>query len=508
MPPTPRMPTLNTTLLEAALNAQKEPGLGISRVNTAASIRSPIVEDEPMEDYAVPFGDDLEDWNEKLGLMWNQIMDQGRYSTSASYTNVQVLMLSHDAAEGNDDLNVKQEMSDLERVFKDTYNFGVTRRVIKKNNKMHKRSQAQVNAIVANWAYKHDGTSTLLIVYFAGHGVPSDSGELELVGRQELTHQVGAGFNKVVWDYTERNLHYLIADVLQIFDCCYAGTMSGEHKDEDQTIEFLAACSGEELTRKPGPESFTSALIWSLGELARQGGRFTVSHLLQRIQKAPNFPANQQHPMLIRRARKPRHQRIIIHTLDRSDAKSAAKSPSPGLPEDSSQRRRHSEEQYVLDLKFAFHSWPTDQDIRHLAQDLNTSVIARKLPMSYISWGGITPKQAIARQVVATWRALRSPPMKREREDDSDDYDVSKKQLMKKAVTDLENIGEQVGHIGEQMHQYHDEDVQRSHHLLKDLVHKVRSIPNGKIEEQSIGEVLALPVTPASDATGDTMSTN
>ena len=502
MPPAPIMPTLRTNSLLAALNAQQDaPAIGISRVNTSVSLtRSPIVEDDAIEDYHVPYGDSLEDWNEKLGLMWNEIMDKGRYSTSASYTNIQVLMLSHDAAEGNDDLNVKQEMGDLERVFKDTYNFGVTRHVIKKYNKMHKRSQAQVNAIVAHWAYKHDGPSTLLIVYFAGHGVPSDSGELELVGRQELTHQVGAGFNKVVWDNTERNLHYLIADVLQIFDCCYAGTMSGEHKDEDQTIEFLAACSGEELTRKPGPESFTSALVWSLEELARQGGRFTVNHLLHKIKTAPNFPTNQQHPKLIRRARKPRHQRIIIHTLDNADANSAER---PSV-DDSKQARRPSEEQYVLDLKFAFHSWPTDQDIGNLGHDLNTSVITRKLPMSYISWGGITTKQAIARRAVQIWRDLRSPPMKREREDDPDDADISRNQLMKRAVTGIENIGGQVKNIGEQMHQYHDEYVQTRH--LGDLVSQVKSISNDNVEENSVDATPASTDTPTSDMTGESVS--
>jgi hypothetical protein len=51
------------------------------------------------------------------------------------------------------------------------------------------------------------------------------------------------------------------ADVLAILDCCYAG---GAHKGSTRhtrTYELLAACSKDDTTPAPGPNSFTSRLL-------------------------------------------------------------------------------------------------------------------------------------------------------------------------------------------------------------------------------------------------------
>jgi hypothetical protein len=59
------------------------------------------------------------------------------------------------------------------------------------------------------------------------------------------------------------------------------------------------ACAKDETTRKPGPGSFTSALIWALNELGKKGG-FDSAELRQKIIEAEGFPKD-QHPDLFDR---------------------------------------------------------------------------------------------------------------------------------------------------------------------------------------------------------------
>jgi hypothetical protein len=65
------------------------------------------------------------------------------------------------------------------------------------------------------------------------------------------------------WDDAETQLlsKSMDADVLAILDCCYAG---GAHKGSTRhtrTYELLAACSKDDTTPAPGPNSFTSRLL-------------------------------------------------------------------------------------------------------------------------------------------------------------------------------------------------------------------------------------------------------
>lgn len=447
MPPV--MPSIQT-LLPPSQDAA--PKIGLTRRATTFSVASPTEEEPRVDDYLVQ-DDDYEKHNEELGMIWNSIMEQGDYSTGHSYTKIEVLMLSHD--EEQDDLKLEPEMEALKKVFENSFNFGVTVEKIKKHHQRMKRSQAQVNAIVANWAYKHDGPRTLLIVYFAGHGTPSDKNELELYGRKEPMSEIGGdGFNKVVWDNTERNLHYLIADVLQIFDCCFAGATSAQEcSEEDQTIEFLAACLDDETTPRPGKTSFTSALIWALEGFAKKGSRFGVNNLLREIKQAPDFRRNRQHPTLTRRARKPRQQRIILHALEPEGARAAA-----AKKEKQRARSEVGTKQYALDLKFVFDEWPSDDHIRALGEDLNTSVRARELPMCYIQWRGLAPREAHARQFIELLqeRVLQdwSPLGKRDRDASTEDANSAN---WKKVVTGIKRIGTSIENIDESLHKVAEE---------------------------------------------------
>jgi hypothetical protein len=70
------------------------------------------------------------------------------------------------------------------------------------------------------------------------------------------------------WDDAETQLlsKSMDADVLAILDCCYAG---GAHKGSPRhkrTYELLAACSKDDKTPAPGPNSFTSRLLGAIEE--------------------------------------------------------------------------------------------------------------------------------------------------------------------------------------------------------------------------------------------------
>ena len=88
-----------------------------------------------------------------------------------------VLMISW--AEELDDLHTAEEVDELEAVFIQLFNYTV----IKAQLTGEKRPAVQVNQHLSNFVAEYDSDSTLLIVYYAGHGIPGDNpGELHLAG--------------------------------------------------------------------------------------------------------------------------------------------------------------------------------------------------------------------------------------------------------------------------------------------------------------------------------------
>ena len=79
-------------------------------------------------------------------------------------------------------------------------------------------------------------------------------------------------------------------------DCSSAGKLLNMRQEpfSDRIFEFLGAAGPDEVTCLPGPESFTSALIWALEELAKEKEPFMTTELLQKIIMAPRFPPNQR----------------------------------------------------------------------------------------------------------------------------------------------------------------------------------------------------------------------
>ena len=102
--------------------------------------------------------------------------------------------------------------------------------------------------------------------------------------------------HEVVWSSAEQIIQNTKGDVLLIFDCCHAAELEKSNRGfKRRAFEYLAATSAKSTTRKPGPQSFTSALIWSLKHFAKEGKSFSTTDLINTITtKAPNFPENQE----------------------------------------------------------------------------------------------------------------------------------------------------------------------------------------------------------------------
>lgn len=115
-------------------------------------------------------------------VLWSKTMDKGNYKNSSTYTNVEVLLLCW--SESNDDLAVKEELSKLKSTFENRFNYHA--QISYLDPTMEQKLQVQVQTIVAAFIGLHDKPTTLLIVYYAGHGKPgSYYGSLELHGSVE-----------------------------------------------------------------------------------------------------------------------------------------------------------------------------------------------------------------------------------------------------------------------------------------------------------------------------------
>ena len=162
----------------------------------------------------------------------------------------------------------------------------------------------------------HDEENTLLIFYYAGHGLYENSTvvftgwahtrppwqwllKIKRTTAQQTPEEKQR--NNVAWSSAEHNIKANGADVLVIFDCCSAGGFGGYglRAPKQTPFQCIAACGSFERTPKPGPTSFTSALIWALEEL-RPHHPFTSRTLLDKIKDYDLLPKTQL-PTLLRR---------------------------------------------------------------------------------------------------------------------------------------------------------------------------------------------------------------
>ena len=139
-----------------------------------------------------------------------------------------------------------------------------------------------------------------------------------------------------------------------------------------------------------GKDSFTSALIFSLGALVREQpeGRFTTMELFKKIQTdAPDFPKNQK-PVISGRDTCISAGRIMLHPLKKGVSTRGMK-PKADRHSDPTKRQ-------VLTLRFYFDQKPSLERIERLGSEMNAVFEQNPaLGVNCIRWGGL--QSAVAR---------------------------------------------------------------------------------------------------------------
>ena len=203
--------------------------------------------------------------------------------------------------------------------------------------------------------------------------------------------------NCVRWHLAEAALQGIEADVFEIFDCCYASEFRNGNFSE-RSFEFLAACSSRKITAVPGPNSFTSGLIWALTQLAKERDMFTTSELTNKIKEKPGFPFDQD-PVLKERIGNASRKRIVLAPL------------SINRPTDQAIDRKCtnlSADRVLLHLKFMFEDYPQEWQLKNLVKAVDAMVFDQDIVCD-VKWGGMHAESE-ARQPVSALQ-LRIPAL-------------------------------------------------------------------------------------------------
>ncbi|MCJ1423613.1 Phosphatidylinositol-4-phosphate 5-kinase [Sticta canariensis] len=319
----------------------------------------------------VQYEDNTEKCNDELRDAFNNhVQKAGHYKTSSFYKEVKCLLISWD--DDCDDLHTGPEVDALANVLEKKMHFKVTRALLTDDG--NHPAHFQVVRHIINFIWSEDGPQTLLLFYYAGHGSPN----------KRVHSEDAEQLNDVVWAHLEDNFQHTKADVLEIFDCCYAGDLE-DLEDTRQgwgskSFEFLGACCSGNQTRSPGEESFTTALIWALNALLENHIRFTVAQLSRKIREAPNFPKD-QYPVQLDRSYNA-IERIVLAPLAETDGKTEA---TPNDSNDTNDNQGH------LTLKFVFDKVPSTQTIKTFAKSLDLAIRKNEIPIKRIGWGGFQP---------------------------------------------------------------------------------------------------------------------
>ena len=257
----------------------------------------------------------------------------------------------------------------MQAVFRDQYHFDVRKKLL------HTQSDPQSQAFrhLSEFVDDENRPNRLLIVYYAGHGfsraADTREGRISLSGRY-LVNDREIEEESIEWIEVERVLSRTKADVLVIFDCCNAGRLCRQaSRGQDRCFQYLGACEAKHRTRRAGPQSFTHAMIWALGQLAKEPG-FPVTKLVQVIQCYEHFPKD-QFPVLFGGRFEPASNNIYIAPMiapTSSDLQAPPSPPTSVLPSPQMLPADVPKTHDVLDLRFHFAQKATEQDIINVAK--------------------------------------------------------------------------------------------------------------------------------------------
>ncbi|KAF2658096.1 hypothetical protein K491DRAFT_676707 [Lophiostoma macrostomum CBS 122681] len=223
----------------------------------------------------------------EMQIWWDEAIAKNM-NLPDGYSKVAVLIIKWQ--DELDDLKTRQEAEELDAIFRNTFHYAC--QTVELNVKS--KPQHQMNSHISAFVNRYDGPNNLMIVYYTGHGVfREDTKTLEIRGSTDLIQERGIQNEaRANWNKAEDALisDDIEGDVLTILDTCYSSNIAKAGNEDTRTFELLSACSYDTTTAKPGPLSFTRALIDAMKELVKEhnGGSFTTFHLNQRILINPN----------------------------------------------------------------------------------------------------------------------------------------------------------------------------------------------------------------------------
>ncbi|KAL2022566.1 hypothetical protein VTK56DRAFT_5173 [Thermocarpiscus australiensis] len=169
---------------------------------------------------------------------------------SHRYSKVHALMLHWKS----DDLFVLPELEDLEKCFREYYNFDTDIFSIPSEN-AHLELMLKVGDMVKH----HESDDTLFVVYYGGHARINESRQSTWCANRR------PGSPWLQWSAIQTLLERSISDVLILLDCC-AGAASATFPTGQSITETISASSWDAVAPDPGRYSFTNALIEVLEE--------------------------------------------------------------------------------------------------------------------------------------------------------------------------------------------------------------------------------------------------
>ncbi|KAI1616840.1 hypothetical protein EDD37DRAFT_59818 [Exophiala viscosa] len=295
-----------------------------------------------------------------------------------THEKVAVLLIQWEP-EGEDFLDTREEVENLRVVFENIYHFSVHQATLRTSPTNFPKKQ--LNYHIAKLINEEDVGNALLIVYYAGHAITKE-GELWLSGGNPKEH-LSDHETQILWDDVERHLVDADADLLVIFDCCYAGALAYDARapqSPNRIFEYIGGTLRDRTAEGPGETSFTNALVWALKQLSERVGGFTANKLVSVIRDAPYFRKTTQEPIWSPRGEAESCYMLNIVPL-------TAQGP---VPERSDVYRREDAKTIFLDLQLCFDKCPRDKDIVGLTTTLKNLIRREDLPLKQVRWRGLS----------------------------------------------------------------------------------------------------------------------
>lgn len=206
-----------------------------------------------------------------------------------------------------------------------------------------------------------------------------------MTSRQDLKPTHDASSHEIIWSSTEHNIRHATSDILVIFDCCHAAQLeknvrSTKHR---RAYEYLAATSAMSTTPRPGPRSFTTAMIWAMKALVEAGEIFTTQKLIHTIiNDAPDFPGDQFPRLSDGVTSCPRKITLAPLNID-------SKPQSPSIETQEEEDGGTTD----LNLRFVFNTPTINKTIvSQLAREISNCLNSDELKGSMVVWEGLNSR--------------------------------------------------------------------------------------------------------------------